>query len=203
MEKPRLYTSLRSPFGRRIRLLLEEIGIEHEVELVDVFNLPASFLEINPLGRVPVLVLSTGESLIDSTEIYAHIEKRYGANTLFASWGAREGRLREIRGLCLGVMELAVLVFLETLRPPGQQLPTVREEHLEALHRALKRLETHVKGPLLLGESLSAADLDLGAALSYCDLRLGTQVVDRYASLRACVTKLNQRPSFKKTIPPQ
>lgn len=204
MGKPVLYTSLRSPFGRRIRLLLEELEIGYETEILDVFNLPASFLAVNPLGRVPVLGLPTGESIIDSTEIYAYLEKRYAPHELFASHGVLEGRLREIRGLCLGIMEYSVMAFLESVRPPGQSLPIAHDEYLESIHKALARLSTHVqrRGPLLLSASISAWDLDLGAALAYCDLRLGRQVVDRYMPLRQCLERLNQRPSFQKTMPP-
>ena len=43
------------PFVQRSVMLLEKLGREYEVEYIDLANPPEWFLEISPLGKVPVL----------------------------------------------------------------------------------------------------------------------------------------------------
>src|SRR5512140_1720476 len=43
------------PYVERSRIVLLEKGLPHELELIDLANKPAWFLEISPMGRVPVL----------------------------------------------------------------------------------------------------------------------------------------------------
>lgn len=203
MEKLTLFMSLRSPFARRIRLLLEELQVDYEAEVLDVFNPPASFLAINPLGRVPVLRLSTGEAIVDSTEIFQFLKQRHSSHALFSNQGASEARLRNITGLALGIMEYAVAAFLEAQRPQALRSAAAGEDFVGSIDRALKSLCFGIRGKYLLGSGISAWDLDLGSALGYCDLRLGTALVDRYPELRKYLERLEERPSFKKTAPPR
>jgi glutathione S-transferase len=190
--KIKLYGSLRSPFARRARLMLEELGVEHDFEVVDVFNPPAAFLEVNPLGRVPALRLADGRVLIDSWAIHAYFEARHGAHPLFLFGGAGEAAARRVTALAVGVMEHAVMAFLKY----------DRDEALAVVGRALRTLEGEALGPYFFGDRLGCWDLDLGAALAYCDLRLGRSVVDGHPKLRAYLEALSARPSFRKTVPP-
>jgi glutathione S-transferase len=62
----KLYETRRAPNPRRLRIFLAEKGIDIadlEVQQVDLEageNLTAAFLEMNPMGRVPVLALDDG-----------------------------------------------------------------------------------------------------------------------------------------------
>ena len=94
------------------------------------------------------------------------------------------------------------MAYLESIRPSGQQNPQVRQDSIEAIERTLTQLKQELRGTYLLGDQLGAWDLDLGAALGYCDLRLGKEVVDRHLLLRNYFTNLSRRDSFKKTVPP-
>jgi glutathione S-transferase len=100
-------------------------------------------------------------------------------------------------------MDHAVLAYLErATRPEGMRLASVEQEALEAIERALRALETEVRGPYVAGEKLGVWDLDLGAALAYCDLRVGAKFVDSRPRLREYLGRLNARESFKRTVPP-
>ncbi|MBI3555545.1 MAG: glutathione S-transferase family protein, partial [Deltaproteobacteria bacterium] len=121
--KHTLYISQRSPFARRVRLVLEELGVDYDTEVLDVFNLPPGYAGINPLGRVPVLRLPNQELIVDSWMILDYLRSRHEEHPLFLTGGASDARSRSISGIAVGVMEHTVLAFLENMRGPGLTLP--------------------------------------------------------------------------------
>ncbi len=68
-NKSELFISLRSPFARRVRLALLENQISYKEIVCDVFKPTAELIAVNPLIRVPVLRLHSGDVLIDSNLI--------------------------------------------------------------------------------------------------------------------------------------
>lgn len=76
-----LYGVPLSPFVRKVRLLLEEKGIQYHLEPVGPRSAPPEFRQISPLGKVPAL--RDGDiTLADSSVICAYIESKYPAKTL-------------------------------------------------------------------------------------------------------------------------
>ncbi len=45
------------PYVERSRIVLLEKGLPHDIEFIELANKPAWFLEISPMGRVPVLLV--------------------------------------------------------------------------------------------------------------------------------------------------
>jgi glutathione S-transferase len=88
------------------------------------------------------------------------------------------------------------------MRAAGSRSAAVEQDALESIERALRALEADLRGPFAAGEKLGVWDLDLGAALAYCDLRMGPQLVDARPALREYLKRLSTRESFKKTVPP-
>ena len=69
-----LYINTNSPFVRLVRLAMEEKGLADRVELeiVDHWADPDTFLKANPAGRVPVLTSDDGHVIAE-----AHLILRY------------------------------------------------------------------------------------------------------------------------------
>lgn len=76
MSKPKLISFNLCPFVQRSVVLLEEKGIDYDIDFIDVYNPPAWFLEISPTGKVPVLQVD-GEVLFESTVIGEYLEEVY------------------------------------------------------------------------------------------------------------------------------
>ncbi|WP_091875575.1 glutathione S-transferase family protein [Massilia yuzhufengensis] len=77
----RLYTSPRAPNPRRVTLFMAAKGITG-VELVDVdlnagAHRSSEFLALNPMARVPVLVLDDGRALSETRAICTYLEGLY------------------------------------------------------------------------------------------------------------------------------
>jgi len=88
----KLYDGGRAPNPRRVRVYLAEKGITVPTEPVDLGALQhksAAFAAINPLQRVPVLVLDDGTTIAESIAICRYFEALHPEPPLFGV-GARE-----------------------------------------------------------------------------------------------------------------
>ena len=67
-----------SPYARRVAAALVSRAVPYEHEDLNGYANPARARELNPVGKVPVLVLDDGERLIDSAAILDHINELVG-----------------------------------------------------------------------------------------------------------------------------
>src|SRR2546423_14317866 len=92
----KLYDGGRAPNPRRVRVFLAEKGITVPTEQVDLGALKdksAEFTAINPLQRVPALILDDGSVLTESIAICRYFEalhqepSLFGRGALEPAWG--------------------------------------------------------------------------------------------------------------------
>lgn len=86
-----LYDTPRAPNPRRVRMFLAEKGVPvpiREIDLMALEHKGDDYARINPLMRVPALVLDDGEVLTESVSICRYIETLYPEPNLFG----RDGR---------------------------------------------------------------------------------------------------------------
>jgi glutathione S-transferase len=94
----KLYDSGRAPNPRRVRIFLSEKGITIPSEQVDIGALAHKshdYTAINPLQRVPALVLDDGTVITESIAICRYFEAQQPEPPLFGR-GAREQALVEM-----------------------------------------------------------------------------------------------------------
>ncbi|MGE3869927.1 MAG: glutathione S-transferase [Pseudorhodoplanes sp.] len=83
-----LYDKARAPNPRRVRIFLAEKGIEIPSEQIDLGALEQkseSFTAINPLQRLPVLILDDGRALTESIAICRYFEALQPQPALFGT----------------------------------------------------------------------------------------------------------------------
>ena len=88
----KLYDGGRAPNPRRVRIFLAEKGIEIEKQQVDLGTLEhkgAAYTAINPLQRVPALVLDDGTILTESIAICATSRRCNRSRHCLGAPGAR------------------------------------------------------------------------------------------------------------------
>ena len=86
----KLYDGGRAPNPRRVRIFLAEKGIEVERQQVDLAVLEhksPAYTAINPLQRVPALVLDDGTVITESIAICRYFEMQQPAPALFGRSG--------------------------------------------------------------------------------------------------------------------
>lgn len=188
-----LRASLRSPYARRVRIAFLEHGLSYHEVMEDVFQPSQDLLQANPLGRVPVATLLTGEQICESQQI------------LNAAFGSRPAPSEAaISGLALGLCDKIVERLLESLRPAGHQDLEIFSDFERLLEPTLGSLQMHLdQAAAGSGSSLSQCLIDTGVALAYLNLRYNTQWQERHPRLVRLLQDLESRPSFKKTAPPQ
>ncbi|MCP5142371.1 MAG: glutathione S-transferase N-terminal domain-containing protein [Gammaproteobacteria bacterium] len=71
-----LFTSPECPYSHRVRMVLAEKDIAHEVETVDPDNLPDEVVELNPYREVPLL-LDRELVLYESMVIMEYLDERF------------------------------------------------------------------------------------------------------------------------------
>jgi glutathione S-transferase len=88
-----LYDAPRCPYCARVRIVLAEKDVEHEVVEIDLSDRPTWLYEKNPVGRVPVLE-EDGRPLPESAVIMEFLEERYPEPALLAPDPADRGLAR-------------------------------------------------------------------------------------------------------------
>lgn len=120
----KLHWSPRSPFVRKVMIVLHETGLVDRVECIRsvvAFAAPPNpaVLADNPLGKIPVLILDDGSALFDSRVICEYLDGLHDGPKLFP--GETTERFRQLRWLALadGLTDILLLWRTERLRPGG------------------------------------------------------------------------------------
>lgn len=169
----RLYNFDSSPNPAKIRMALAELDINCEMINVNLFNgeqRRLEFLELNPIGKVPVLQDGTFV-LRESNAILAYLGREYGG-TLWPKHPQLEATA--LQWLFFESEHMASsfgnLWFNDFGRPKIGQLPLPAEKmgtHIEEAEEALDRLEDHLaRQPYMLGENFSLVDCSLGVIIA-------------------------------------
>ena len=115
-----------SPYVRRVAISLRVLGLAYEHDTRSVFGDFDAMRKTNPLGRIPSLVLGSGEVLIDSAAILDHLDELAGPKrALIPESGApRREALRRI-ALATGVIDKAGggVVYERLVRPSQYRWP--------------------------------------------------------------------------------
>jgi len=165
-----LFWSSRSPFARKVMVAAHEVGIADRIEarrvVVGANNPNPEVMAVNPLNKIPTLVLDDGAALYDSRVICEYLDTLHeGPKLLPTEPALRWSALRQ-QALGDGLMEVIVLRLGEQNRPP----PTQSEKHLAAyrlkIAATLDRLEADgLRDPLHIGH------IAIACALSHLDFR--------------------------------
>jgi len=80
-----LYYHQQSNFSRKIRILLAEKNLDCELKEINLANKPPEFLEISPIGQVPVFIDENGTVIWDSTLIAEYLDETYPQPSFYPS----------------------------------------------------------------------------------------------------------------------
>jgi len=169
----KLLGSNTSPYVRKARLVLLEKSIPHEY-VIDPPSEPDSLvLKVNPLGRIPTLILDDGFCVFDSTVIADYVDSLSESQVLIPrNDAAARLRVKRWEALADGIMDSAIMVRIESLRPPEKQDSVLRDMHNTAIAKALSFAAQQLGTQTWCeGDAITLADLALVSALLYLDLR--------------------------------
>lgn len=197
-----LYT-INSPYARKVRIVAIEKRIAIDTVEVVLTDPDCPVKLYNPLGKVPVLVLPDGDSLYDSRVIVEYLDNRTPGAHLIPQDNTGKTEVRRWEALADGVCDAAVSAMLEQRKPEAQQSSAHIEKQLEKVTRGLAVLNLDLtKKKWCVNEQFSLADIALGCALAYLDLRFtALNWQEKYPNLAKHYNVLAKRASFKQTMP--
>ncbi len=168
----KLYSAAASPFARKVRICLLELGIEDQVDFMDATSTPVAPNDMliiqNPLGKIPCLVSDEGAALYDSRVITRYLNDLEAGN-LYPT-GAALWQALTLEATADGMMEAAVLmVYEKRVRPEEMVYNVWIEAQWDKVARALDALEAGWSG--YLNGPLDMAQISVGVVLEYLDFR--------------------------------
>ncbi len=199
----KLVTSLTSPYGRKARVVLLEKKLPFQLQVENPWLPDSPVPSLNPLGKVPVLVLEDGVTVFDSRVIVEYLDPLSPVAHLIPSEPKSRMVVRGVEALADGVTDAAVAVYLERKRAPELRSAEWMTLQEKTLFRGLEALsEALGEKPWYLGNSMTLADIASGCMLGYLDLRF-PEIDWRKAhpNLAKLFDKLMTRASFKETVP--
>lgn len=173
--------------------LMEETGEPYERVLTDIStgaNKTPEYLAINPMGKVPALV-DGDVSMAESSAICTYVADRYPQAKLAPPIGdPRRAKYLQWLFFAPSCIEPAILqTYLKLEIPASSAAWGSATQTFDVLDQAL------AKGPWLLGDDFTAADVAIGAGMNFA-IRMFKMIptrpnFDRY--LDACAA----RPAFQ------
>ncbi|MBU0688644.1 MAG: glutathione S-transferase N-terminal domain-containing protein [Gammaproteobacteria bacterium] len=169
----KLIGSNTSPYVRKARLVLLEKGITHDYVVDPPSDPNSEVYHVNPLGRIPALILDDGECIFDSVVIAEYADTLNDSPILIPRNDAlARMRVRRWEALTDGIMDSAVVVRNEVTRPPATQLAATLTLHNNAITHTLQHIAAQLgTRDWCEGDALTLGDLALVSALAYLDLR--------------------------------
>ena len=190
-----------SPFVRRVAVSLRVLGFAYEHDARSVYGDFDAMRCINPLGRIPSLILDDGEILLDSAAILDWLDQSVGSERALVPVEGRERRrvLRRV-ALATGAIDKAGAAAHERLvRPSRYRWPEWIERCRIQASGAIEALATE---PWPTAAPLDQAQITTACMIRY--LRMADPDLmppDRYPALDALSARCEARPEFAAKYP--
>ena len=190
-----------SPFVRRVAVTLHHYGMPFTRNTLSVFGDAKDMQKINPLVRIPSLMLDDGETLIDSVAIVDTLDEMAGpARALVPARGPERRKILQATAMAQGSAEKGGQVVYERHFHTGQSLNREWERRcLSQLESGLGRLESQCAAPWYFGDRLSHADVMACCMVGYFKLRLPEGFpAGKYPRLQSLALRCEAREEFVK-----
>jgi len=198
----KLLFSPTSPYVRKVRVAAIELGLDDQLELIltNPWDTPSELTDANPLGKVPALLISEGEVLYDSPVICEYLNSLSENINLIPLSGQLRWDALRLQALADGILDAAVMIRVDSLRPEAEQNSGMRIRQLKVIRRALQSVDsemTRLIGPITIGQ------ITVACALGYIDFRLPDEDWRQvHPKLECWYSSWLVRESMQATLPP-
>jgi len=198
-----------SVYNRIVRLALLEKGVSFQVEEVDPFaaDLPASFLQLNPFGRVPVLTHGDFH-IYETAAIERYIDAAFDGPALSPVNPKALGQMTQVVSIIdsYGYWPMVRQVFAHRVfhKLAGEPVDEQEiQEGIQASHTVLGALDALAgAGYVLNGEEFTLADCHLAPVVAYfVQAPEGAEALKAYSNLVKWWETVINRKTFRATEP--
>ena len=194
----RLISATPSPYARKARIALAEKAIPFELLTEVPWDSTTITPRYNPLEKLPILLLETGDSIYESSFILEYLELKHPEPALVSQ--DRDERLaaRKLEVLCDGICDAVVLTFFERRRPLSCQSAEWSARQRRKIEGGVKEMARLVGDrEWAVGHRFGLGDIAVGTALGYLGVRFSEFDWRRpYPNLSAYCARMEERPSF-------
>ncbi len=188
-----------SPFVRRVAVTLHHYHMPFTRNPLSVFGDKKEVQAINPLLRVPILIIENGEQIVDSAAIIDHLDHVVGnARSLMPAHGPERRKVLQTCVLSTGCSEKVVSLFFERNFHSAKNISPELDARLSSqIKSTLEWLEQHCGTPWFNDHHMTQADVTIGCTLSHVKLRLPEFFpADAYPKLHALSRHCEMMPEF-------
>ncbi|TIP06796.1 MAG: glutathione S-transferase family protein [Mesorhizobium sp.] len=204
MKKAILYGADYSVYVRIARMALEEKGVDYDLVPLDIFaaeGIPTWYLELHPFGRIPAFE-HDGFRLYETGAIARYVDEAFDGPALQPVDARGRARMNQIIGMldAYGYRAMVWDVAVERLEKaqPDEKLIAGGLRQAETVLKVLTTLKA--RGPCLLGEQLTLADLHAAPIIAYfLKVEEGRDLLARFVEIRDWYARVADRESFVRT----
>lgn len=197
-----LRSTLTSPFGRKVRMTAEVLGMMDRITLVPANpqDEADTLRQQNPLGKMPCLVTADGTAIYDSGVIIEYLDQLAGGAKLLPAGGLARIKALTLARLADGITEAAILVVYEgRYHEPAQASERWLAYQRGKILRALAAFEAAPPDPA----TTDIVAIGLACALGYLDWRKPVQWRAEHPRLVAWLAAFaKNEPAFEHTRAP-
>jgi len=194
----KLYSNAASPFARKCRVIAHELGLKLE----EIRTLPMQepeFRRVNPLGKIPALVLDDGSVLIDSPVICEYLNHTGGGKFFpgMSIWRHNSGRWKALGLAALGDGIADAAVAWVIMGREATVPEAARQRQMQTVLAGLDALER-----VRFAKDPTIGEISVACAIGYLEFRMPD--LDWKATrpnLSAWYAKFCEYPSMKATVP--
>ena len=205
VNEPVLYGAAYSVYTRIARLALQEKGVSHQVETVDVFapgGPPDAYLRRHPFGRIPAFRHSE-VSLYEACAICRYVDEAFSGPRLQSADAAGRARMTQIISMldAYAFRPMVLDIYVERVSAPARGRTPDEARIAAALapaERCLSALRVLIgDAPWLAGPALTLADLHAAPMIAYfTQAAEGAALLGNYPSLREWWQRMTVRESM-------
>ena len=195
-----------SPYARKVRIAAIELGLIDKIAFVPTAVTPGKVNEdysqtINPLRKLPALILDDGSTIVDSFVIAEYLDELAGGGKLFPATGPDKWKRKTEHSILQGMLEAMLLCRYEKmLRPEEKRWQTWYDDQWDRAWHGFALFESK---PETFARPLDITQIALVCTLGYADFRFPDCGWRKAFPMTAAFhEKMLQRPSIKDTVPP-
>jgi len=198
-----LYHFWLSPPSRKLRLVLQEKGLDFTLKVEKAWERRPEFLALNPAGEVPVLIEPDGTVLADAGAIVEFLDETYRDKLLIGLNPTDRAETRRLSAWFDGKMSrevsdvlLGEKVMKRLLGQGGPDSGAIRAAKANLAHHLDYISHLAERRRWLAGDHFSVADIGAAAHLSTLDY-LGDVPWDAHEPAKDWYARIKSRPSFR------
>ena len=203
----KLFVTPASPWVRRVRVCILELGIQDQFEFVQTkwphswgtqtVKMPDDFVQASPVMRIPALVAGD-VTLTDSHSICDYLNGKFGNHRLLAPDGPARWHALEINAIACAILEAQIARRAELLRTGQDRSDDFIAKMRDRQIRCYAALEKHVAN---FCATFDLAQITTAVACGYDDWRYGPDWRGAVPKLAAWFDTVSARPSLQATRP--